>query len=659
MKVKEKLTVTFSVLTAGALLIISIIGYAYTSRLVEENLRREMEESVASGVHMFEGWLTGKIKILQITGQTVVTIPGSIENLDPLHLGGFKTVDSEMYSLWIGTAEGKMIDAKGWQPPPGYDVRQRPWYKAALSADNVVFSEPYEDIALERMVVAISMPLKDKSGTLLGVMAENLFIDTLIETVKKMEIRGGGYGFLLDQKGTVLAHPDKFMVMRNIRDIKAIKETENLHPENFEKEQGFITYNYQGVEKMLFYQKIPINGWILGTAIPADAFYQPLRELKVWFALSSIILIAVVIMVCFVVSKKITRPMISLSQIAKRFGSGDLKARASFQNSDDEIAQLANDFNRMAQSIADLMQQRDEALTELADSHDKLEMKVQIRTQNLLAANQELQAMNQEIADTMEKLKVMQRKMIQSEKMAALGALVGGMAHEINTPIGVGVTALSHLIKISEEFVKLAQGPIKRKELINYTEECKDIAKLVYENVKRASNLLGTIKHMAIDQMAETASWFCLKEFFNEMALSLQSALKAQNITVRIECEEGLYVYGFPGILMQIYSHLITNSLKHGYQGLSRGLITIKAERKSGDIELVYSDDGNGIDETVLPKIFDPFFTTARGSGGVGLGLYLVHTMVTQQLSGTVECRSEKGKGCIFTILLSQEGFTQ
>lgn len=655
MKIKSKLTLTFSTLTAVALLLVSAVGYRHTSQQLMQSLQREMEQVVNAQVNMLDGWLDGKIKILQITGETVMTIDRPVE---PVNLGGFRTVDDDMYGLWLGTKDGRMIDAKGWQAPQGYDARLRPWYKAAIAADKVTFSDTYEDVALKKTVVAVAMPLRDAKGELVGVLAGNIFLDTIKTALQSVFFREQGYLFLLDQKGNVLVHPERKFVTENVFEVEEFKEIKGLFSAMLENGQGFAGYEYQNVEKIVFYRTVPISGWVLAATVPKSVLYQPLQELEFWFAGVSLCLILIVTAASLFVAQKITRPLSALGKTAKEIGDGNLKVRAAIIGSEpdnDEIAKLAFEFNKMAQNLAVMMSEKDAAEKALQEAHDQLEEKVEVRTQELMAANQELQAMNQEISDTLEQLKAMQAKLVRAEKMAALGRLVGGMAHEINTPIGVGVTAATHLSKISEEFILLAQGSITRKELKDYSAECQEIAKLIFMNLYRASDLIRNLKTAAIDQAAEAKRWFNLKDYLDETVMSLRPRLKETKIMVQVECPDNLMIYAPPGVFVQIVTNLIINSLVHGYDADMSGCIRLKAWEKENIVEISYSDDGKGIEADVLSKIFDPFFTTKRGSGGAGLGLYLIHTIITQQLGGSIECRSERDKGCLFLMTVPTE----
>ncbi len=287
----------------------------------------------------------------------------------------------------------------------------------------------------------------------------------------------------------------------------------------------------------------------------------------------------------------------------------------------------------------------------LRDANDQLEIKVERRTQDLVAVNEELQAMNQELEEALDFLQKTQTQLVQSEKMASLGSLVAGIAHEINTPLGVGVTAISHLKQITQDFAKLYKSDnLKRYDVVDYIADTNEAVAIISSNLERAAQLVRSFKQVSVDQSSEARRVFNVKHYINEILLSLHPILKKTKLLVKVHCADELELDGFPGALAQIGTNLIMNSLIHAYEPTSEGTITIDIKRNGEEeICLIYSDDGKGMDEMVSAKIFDPFFTTKRGSGS-GLGMYILYNIVTQQLGGTITCASQPGRGVTFTI---------
>jgi len=325
--------------------------------------------------------------------------------------------------------------------------------------------------------------------------------------------------------------------------------------------------------------------------------------------------------------------------------------------------------------------ERKRAEEALRQAHHELEGKVEQRTQELSSLNQELIAMNEELqaindelqhenaerrrveqqlattneelTKAIEELKAMQTYLVQSEKMAALGSLVAGVAHEINTPLGVGLTAASHLKQLTRQFLDLCQnGAPRRQDLIEYLEDLEEASTIILKNLERGAKLIQSFKQVSVDQSSEQRRIFNVKKYLNEILLSMQPQLKKNNHSIAVHCSDKLEIDGYPGAFAQIITNLVMNSLTHAFDQSDAGNIDITVEENDNHILLTYADDGKGMDYTVLNRIFDPFFTTKRGTGGTGLGLYIVYNIVTQQFDGTIECDSEPDQGTSFRIRL-------
>jgi signal transduction histidine kinase len=286
---------------------------------------------------------------------------------------------------------------------------------------------------------------------------------------------------------------------------------------------------------------------------------------------------------------------------------------------------------------------------EISELNKTLEKRVLDRTQALEASNSELKV-------AMEKLQHTQNHLIQSEKMVALGGLVAGVSHEINTPLGISVTASSHLQEKTKDIVNLfKRNTMKKSDLEKYLSIANESTEAILSNLVRASELVKSFKQVAVDQSDEQKRSFKLKEYTNQVLLSLRPKLKKTKVSVGINCDEELEINSFPGAFSQIITNLVMNSLVHAFDENQEGAIIFDIEKKDKNIIFTYSDNGKGIKEDIVSKIFDPFFTTKRGKGGTGLGLNIVYNIVTQTLLGTIECKSKENLGTIFKITFPVE----
>lgn len=255
------------------------------------------------------------------------------------------------------------------------------------------------------------------------------------------------------------------------------------------------------------------------------------------------------------------------------------------------------------------------------------------------------------IVEKTEDLKQAQEQLIFSEKMASLGSLVGGVAHEINTPIGIGVTGVSHLVEtINELDKKYTNNTMTEEAFKNFLSTSLEISHLIHTNLVRAANLVKSFKQVAVDQISEEKRTFLLKEYLKEVLLSINSITKKKEIKINVICDDNLEVTTYPGALSQILTNLVMNSFIHGFRDKKEGEIDINISKNDKKLSIIYKDNGNGISENNLSKIFNPFFTTNREFGGSGLGLSVIYNIITKSLKGKISCESKINKGTEFRI---------
>jgi len=293
-----------------------------------------------------------------------------------------------------------------------------------------------------------------------------------------------------------------------------------------------------------------------------------------------------------------------------------------------EFSGVTNGYNRIARRLLQDLRKRREAEDEMREAKEAAE-------------------------SAYRKLKDTQDTLVQAEKMASLGGLVAGIAHEINTPVGVILTSASVLREDTEVFHKnIEAGVVKKSEVMRYTETAVQSASLIQANAERAAALIQGFKQVAVDQTSEARRTFELGHYLEEVILSLRPAYKHSPITMEIDCPEKIEMDSYPGALSQIITNMVTNSLHHAFEPDQPGKMHIAATSKNNSVEILFSDNGCGILPEHIGHVFDPFFTTKRGAGGSGLGLNIVYNLVTQTLGGTIELDSSPGKGTTFTISL-------
>lgn len=295
------------------------------------------------------------------------------------------------------------------------------------------------------------------------------------------------------------------------------------------------------------------------------------------------------------------------------------------------------------------------SMLQTANDELTLQMAERVRVEaEIVDKNAELQTVNDALNESLENLKKMQEQLIIQEKMASLGGLVAGVAHEINTPLGIGVTATSYIKDQTDELIKMNEASqLSKRNFDDFLLVIKDSSEMVLKSLLRASTLITSFKQIAVDQNREEKQKVLIKQSLENILTSLSPKLKQAHHSVIINCSKELQVTCFAASLMQVFTNLVSNSLLHGFDDGEAGCITIDIEEQgSKEVLIKYHDNGKGISEENKNKIFDPFFTTKRNQGGVGLGLHVIYNMVTQNMGGSVSVESMQGEGTTFLILL-------
>lgn len=284
----------------------------------------------------------------------------------------------------------------------------------------------------------------------------------------------------------------------------------------------------------------------------------------------------------------------------------------------------------------------------------QLEVEVKEQTGKLSESNLQLAHRNTALNHSLHDLKATQAQLIESKKMASLAGLVAGVAHEINTPVGTSITAASHLAdRIRDIQGQFNKGEMTKSGLENFLNRAEMACHILLSNLQRSGDLVKSFKQVAVDQSSLKRRHFDLCDYLQEIRQSLQPRLKYVQHQLVIECQSPIDLNTCPGVLSQIITNLVMNSLIHGFsehQGRP-GVMRIEVSSiENSTVRIKYSDDGAGISEDHLPYIFEPFYTTNREGGGSGLGLNLVYNAVTTHLGGTIRVESKPGKGVWFII---------
>ncbi|GMU43763.1 MAG: GAF domain-containing protein [Xanthomonadales bacterium] len=267
-------------------------------------------------------------------------------------------------------------------------------------------------------------------------------------------------------------------------------------------------------------------------------------------------------------------------------------------------------------------------------------------------AQDALRASHAELQATLQRLRETQHDLVEAEKMAALGQLVAGVAHEVNTPLGISITASSALQQRLGDTRKEAEAQrLSRGQLIDFFDYADQAAHLIAHNLQRSAELIRTFKQVAVDRSADDRRRFHLRELLAELLPSLRLLWKRLPVELQVECAEAIELDSFPGALGQVITNFVQNALIHAFGEREHGHMRLSAERvEGGRLILRFADDGAGIPSERLAHIFEPFYTTRRGQGCTGLGLHIVYNLVTEKLGGRIRVDSTPGQGTQFTL---------
>ena len=413
-------------------------------------------------------------------------------------------------------------------------------------------------------------------------------------------------------------------------------------------------------------------------------------KVGIYFLVGNAMLKTTFLIILFLMAfrKQLTLPLTELTQQIEDLELDQLDgAKVEIQHDDtSELSVMADAFNRLIGRVQDYKNQLETTQKQLLLSNEKLdqqnlmlEQEVARKTSGLSQAMMDLQQQKQELEVKQQRLreeierrrhtegalrgkqtelekivddlKQAQDRLVQSEKMAALGGLVAGITHEVNTPVGIGVTATSFLAeKLQTLSAAYADKTLTPKMLEHFIEEASQGTELLQSNLIRASELIASFKQIAVDQTSEAVRTINLADYLHEVIRSLQPNFKKTHHQIEVNCPDNIVLSCPAGAISQIFTNLLMNSLIHGFEDMENGLVRITVLDEDDNVDIKYSDNGKGLSPDQLEKLFHPFFTTKRDQGGSGLGTHITYNLVRQTLGGSIQVSSEPGKGLHYHI---------
>ena len=553
-----------------------------------------------------------------------------------------QTVLSHPDPAWQGQDAAKAVD------PTGMSVARRTLDLARAEGEGFFTyrwprlgeSKPVEkmafvmDIPAFKMVIATALFIGDIDGQVEARRDE--FFRELRVSLNKIRIARTGYLYIYDRSGLLLIHPSPSLEGRSVATIidrrsgKPILDVLNASSDGVEparyiwdtpSDPGNFVY-----EKVAWVRYQKGLDWHIAASVYQDELNETATTVRNRMLGVLSLLLAVAIGFVFLLSRRMTAPLKQLLDTTRQVASGDLAARSPLAQPD-EIGTVSDAFNAMLDRLQSVVAKLD----------DK---------------NQVLNATVDQLQRAMDELHMTQDRLARTQRLAALGIVVDGIAHELNTPLGVAVNTAS---LINAKVLKLAgqiETGIKRSEMANELQQLQEAAELLERNLHRAAGLIENFKDMSIDTKRHEHTRFALDTLVAGLCTQAAPSLPPQ-LKLSHDIPPGLALEGYPELLEQVILQLIDNARQHGFEGRTAGSIWLSARTSdSGDIELRIRDDGIGIAPEIMDRIFDPFFTTKMGRGGTGIGLSTVHNIVTIALGGNITVESAPGQGSSFILNL-------
>jgi signal transduction histidine kinase len=360
--------------------------------------------------------------------------------------------------------------------------------------------------------------------------------------------------------------------------------------------------------------------------VAQETFDQTLADISRKVLSIAVIFLGIIITAGVLIALSIRLPLQQIMTAMQAITSGEYNRRVLGTSANDEVGEMAR--------------------------------AVEVFRENAIAKRKtedELRASKERAENALHELNAAQQNLIDAERLAALGGLVAGVAHEVNNPIGISLTVASSFARRAEMFEAelRSETGLRRSQLEDFVRTSRDAAQQLVGNLHRAGELIQSFKQVAVDRSHAERRLFSLSEATDQIIASLRPALKKASITLSVEVPEGLVIDGYPGAYGQILTNLFLNAAYHAFPDGRSGAISILAKpRGNDDVEIIFSDNGVGMTPDVQRQAFDPFFTTRRNEGGTGLGLHIVYNLVTQQLGGRMMLDSRLGQGTTFRIIM-------
>lgn len=620
MGLRKKITLLTLVITIISIFITAILGFYFNYNLTKKHINMSMESTVDLINSDTSNWIIEKSQLISVIGNII----------EKNHLNKNQIYDlikqindnSIISDVYMGFEDGEFISAIDWIPPENYDPRVRPWYIDIMKNDNITFSEPYLDITTNEYAVSIGRKITDGNGKVIGVLAEDILVETLNERLNNFQFNNLGYAFLITDSGFLLSHPD-YNILNT--DLTRNIDLQEMIAEVLQLKNGKLKYVYNNKEKITVFKQIPLSNWIVGVVVEQKYAYQPLVNLIWQFIFVFLSVSAVALLGSFELSRNIVRRINSLLIKTMHIANGHYDEKIE-DSVGDEISELASSFNTMSSNIQSYV-------AEINQYNLKLEEMVE---------------------EAVKDIEEQHHQLVEAEKLSSLTYIVSGIAHELNTPMGNCIMLTSYIEKelmVIDEL--LNNSTIRKSELLSIFNDIRSSSIRLLDNLQSSSKLINDFKELSVDHLAGETTTIDLVDLIQHCQM-IKYVYREKNISTHISVQEGLVFTGNYNKMNKIFTELIENSYQHGFSDRQNGQIDIHvSESTTGGYNIRYTDNGCGISSEALEQVYTPFFSTKFSSNHSGLGLNVVYNIV-KSLNGNIKIMNGVDEGIVVDISISK-----
>jgi signal transduction histidine kinase len=561
-----------------------------------------------------------------------------------------------------------------------YDYFTLDWYLIPKELGRPLWSEPYYDKGgVNQLVSTYSVPLYDRRNgekKFVGILTIDLSIDWFQKNISEIKVYESGFGFLISKNGVIVSHPMKEFIMnetifsiaeeRNSSDLRKIGRKMILG------ETGFSEINYtnarNGKPSWLAYAPVTLNGWSVGVVFPVDEFMEDATHLSWVIGMLAAGGFIVLLILLIAIARSITKPLRQLTYASEKFAQGDFEVELPVIRTKDEIGRLNTSFISMQKQLAQTIRDLRDASEQLLDSNAKLEEYNRTLEQKVDERTTELRNKHDELDNAFQKLKAAQTQLVQSEKMASLGQLTAGIAHEIKNPLNF-VNNFSELSmeltqEMLEELTKLSASldPKDFDYLTGIITDLQGNVKKINDHGKRADSIIrGMLLHSRgkSGERQPTDINALLAEYVNLGYHGMRASDNTFNVKIESVYDPDL---GMISIVPQDMSRVFLNMINNAFYSTAQKkkeqaeayfpVVSVSTKKLDDIIEIRIRDNGKGMPPAVAEKIFNPFFTTKPAGSGTGLGLSISYDIIVQQHRGKIRVESMEGEFAEFVITL-------